>query len=765
MVQVGKASEDIKNIDKQWTEVRAQRIADSQSDYANNPAPEGYVNPTLTAMIAEVDKGEDAFKAQVRSQAAMRAGFGTIFAAAGAASTISKAMKWAKQPAIISKKLSPKTPAQGYHPGYTPVYPQKLDIYGLPTGGAKSIYSFKLRGAATFPQFGRQTIVTTNWGKLVSGGKLTSGTVVKPLFGGKGFKFVGLRPEVKTIYKGIPYGASGRAGYKKAFEILTRSVKKGGAGQTPYIARGLLRYSKPQNIHRTVSGWGTHTSGKGIKTTLDLSNVRVRTTYLGTSKSKLIKGTAKGTPSTYITKGVIKKNLKGVRWVRAEHRGKLVRAGRGELPVISPKGKAATEFVKTKYQGKIPAKYKFDAARQHLEWYPKGKKYLARSFTKELKAKTWARKGQPGEGIVVVGDVKIPVKYHPPAFKVQDLRPGEKFAKKVLAPLKPKDARALARKYVLEKRQTWDKGGYAFPQRQIPRPTLKPKPTIFKGGGGGGGGGTGKKVWPRRHLTPAELKIGSEVGGGVLPYFNPAVIDDAVLIIEDIGSSRLGAISAPAGLLKYDVDSKLKSGMDLYTESKVTLDVTQDLEQEPVLGSESVPVVTSVTPSIQEVKVTQALQPIQATQLIQATPQIQAITPLSRSPQPQPQRPTIKTPKIIRLIPTKPKLIKRKSRVVKRERLFTPVIRRYGKWTPYGKPTTRKKAIKKGVKILRGTLGASLKIVGKKSKKPLKFAKETKEFRYGKKGPTILVQRKGKRLSAFGERVEIIRAKKGFKFI
>jgi hypothetical protein len=94
---------------------------------------------------------------------------------------------------------------------------------------------------------------------------------------------------------------------------------------------------------------------------------------------------------------------------------------------------------------------------------------------------------------------------------------------------------------------------------------------------------------------------------------------------------------------------------------------------------------------------------------------------------------------------------------------YIPEIRRYGKWKPLGKVETLEKALKRGVGAVRRTLGASLRI--RRGKEVLSIGKDTRFFRPSKRDTRILVQRRGARLGTRGERIEIIRARGGTKFL
>lgn len=94
--------------------------------------------------------------------------------------------------------------------------------------------------------------------------------------------------------------------------------------------------------------------------------------------------------------------------------------------------------------------------------------------------------------------------------------------------------------------------------------------------------------------------------------------------------------------------------------------------------------------------------------------------------------------------------------------LFIPELRRRGKFLPVSAPTTFEKALAIGKQRARQTLGASIRIKGPKGY--VGFAPQ-EEFILAKRTPTILVQKRGSRLSSYFEKAEIkaARRSKGFK--
>jgi len=149
---------------------------------------------------------------------------------------------------------------------------------------------------------------------------------------------------------------------------------------------------------------------------------------------------------------------------------------------------------------------------------------------------------------------------------------------------------------------------------------------------------------------------------------------------------------------------------------------------------------------------------------LRVTPKIQPryrpSIPRIIKPQPKPKKPRRIIP-IPKLKPSKEKIFKK---IPKKLEYLIPEVKRYGVWRPISEPKPRRKAIRIGIKELRKTLAASLRL-RKPSGEIVPFAKETPEFRLGVGKPTVLVQRARRRLKAREEVAEIIRARKGIKFI
>jgi hypothetical protein len=135
-----------------------------------------------------------------------------------------------------------------------------------------------------------------------------------------------------------------------------------------------------------------------------------------------------------------------------------------------------------------------------------------------------------------------------------------------------------------------------------------------------------------------------------------------------------------------------------------------------------------------------------------------------------------------RAYPYYPRLKREVKRKVKRRGpapAFVPMVRRYGKWKPIGKPTTYGRALRMGTEYAKTTLGAAFKVVPTKYKVtkpdiPFKVPKEVfrKLIKMGieQKASPIFIQRggkevtyvKGARLAAPGEirEIQLLKRKK-----
>ncbi|MFW6173667.1 MAG: hypothetical protein ACOC5T_07980, partial [Elusimicrobiota bacterium] len=170
------------------------------------------------------------------------------------------------------------------------------------------------------------------------------------------------------------------------------------------------------------------------------------------------------------------------------------------------------------------------------------------------------------------------------------------------------------------------------------------------------------------------------------------------------------------------------------------------------------------TPRLVEV---QKISPIQKIGLITKPIETQII--ISKPPIPPRRRRPPVTP-----TPTPPpkllfKIPKKRKRIVikkpKPKEMFQPYVKRYGKWVAVSKPTpSLAEAQKKGLKKVRKTLAASLIIRKPKTGELVFFKEPSPSFRRGK-DKWILVEKAPYRLKTPTEVAEIIRARKGIKFI
>lgn len=130
-----------------------------------------------------------------------------------------------------------------------------------------------------------------------------------------------------------------------------------------------------------------------------------------------------------------------------------------------------------------------------------------------------------------------------------------------------------------------------------------------------------------------------------------------------------------------------------------------------------------------------------------------------------PTTPTIKPPKITPFVKlkSKPEGINFKPFLKGKKELFIPEVKRYGKFKEISKPIPFKEALGLGIRRLRTTLGASLRVKEAKTGKFIAIGRKSREFRPGKKGMDkfILVQRAKRRLSSPYEVSEIISARRG----
>ena len=236
--------------------------------------------------------------------------------------------------------------------------------------------------------------------------------------------------------------------------------------------------------------------------------------------------------------------------------------------------------------------------------------------------------------------------------------------------------------------------------------------------------------------------------------------------VDSISSYSISGIQEPQ--VGVGIDSVLYSGLGiglgLGMESIQLQKQSQQLErksiQEPLSISKVIQKSLLDTRIIQQLKSSQQLktEQISKTEQVSKTTQIVKPTTITRRPRttPEPRPPKIPIPFIF---PDDPK---KKRRLIKKrptkEPEFLAITKRYGKEIVIAKGKDLTKIIAKGKKRVLGTLGATLKVKTVKGKQ-IKLTPD-KIFRAGKTDPLAIVQKRGERLSALGERKEIKQTRK-----
>jgi hypothetical protein len=223
---------------------------------------------------------------------------------------------------------------------------------------------------------------------------------------------------------------------------------------------------------------------------------------------------------------------------------------------------------------------------------------------------------------------------------------------------------------------------------------------------------------------------------------------------EEVGFTRVGTMPKTIGAVSSDLATKSLT-KDL---SKIKTISAFKVSQLGVTAPKVISTPTTRVFQAPRIKVGQITVPKLAIKL-KTVPKLQTgFQPTPVVSKPRPPRP--KPPRgggFKFTLPTNQKKIKSKAKKVSKG-IFVAEVRRRGQWIPVAKTPTLKLAKQKGVRRVRETLAASLRI--RKGKKILPIGKETFEFRPGKKNPLILVEKRGQRLSARGEVTEILGSKK-----
>lgn len=266
-----------------------------------------------------------------------------------------------------------------------------------------------------------------------------------------------------------------------------------------------------------------------------------------------------------------------------------------------------------------------------------------------------------------------------------------------------------------------------------------------------GGAYYGKGTYERTDSVTAPNFLKADVKPSLTTEFTPLTQTDIMTPLVYTGTDVKDRIDF---IQPGRVDEKVKT---------LELEVEREVEREVVVGRQG--------PSSkldQPVRVKEGLREAIIPKLspaLKTKPKPRFVSPPRPKKPPFRPRPRIPIKPFIPIIPTdKPPKKKLKKKKLLDE-LVTPFVKRRGKFFAIGKPTTKAKAIKKGVAKLRGTLAASLQL-RKKGGEAVLFAKESKGFRIGKAGAKTLVQRQRARLGRMGEIREIIASRKaGVKFI
>jgi len=258
------------------------------------------------------------------------------------------------------------------------------------------------------------------------------------------------------------------------------------------------------------------------------------------------------------------------------------------------------------------------------------------------------------------------------------------------------------------------------------------------------------------------------LGRKVSQYAGKGLYETTSPTITFIPSAKITGVTAPVSIETQLVFTKPEERID-FVQTSVTgeklgeglIEISVEKEKEKL----------AVVPSyVQPVKMRDALIPKQqpredlVPKLDLKMVQVQKpkpIPPKHPTPKPRPPKPpTPKPPKpIVIILPsTKPVLKKPVKKKKIEEELFLPFVRRYGKFVPVTiKPLPKKKAIKKGLVRVRGTLAAALQI-RRPTGEIIPFAKPTKEFRLGRE--MTIVQKAPRRLGRREEVAEIIASRR-----
>jgi len=351
-----------------------------------------------------------------------------------------------------------------------------------------------------------------------------------------------------------------------------------------------------------------------------------------------------------------------------------------------------------------------------------------------------------------------PFSLKPSGIKTFSKYAGKKSSKEYIASLY-KDTSSLSKQFskkVIEKDIKQLKNVFeAGVIKSIPKPS--PIPKIAK---------PSELIIDSQVLAP--LMVGGE-GKGVSEYLGKSVITAKVYEETFVGEPKedISTTQIPQTIIKLDTSPALLPRVD--EKIKITTKVITKPMVKEIVKPMIKPAIKPVIKEIVKPMIKPMIKPL--TRLALKPVLKPALKPMIKQTI-IPGRPTppTTTPKIPFVpIPIIPKTILKKKKYRKKKQPKRVILygRRRGKFMVLGKPTTFEMARRKGIGFLKKTLAATIELRTPEGER-LPIGEVPKGFRFGKKGKDIkqLIQMKEARLETRGERLEIIRARKGrIKFI
>lgn len=280
---------------------------------------------------------------------------------------------------------------------------------------------------------------------------------------------------------------------------------------------------------------------------------------------------------------------------------------------------------------------------------------------------------------------------------------------------------------------------------------------------------------PKPTPSPAIVEVPGAVPGVTIAskFFGPQPALEETFIIPGPGAkvgkfgkgvvveARTTAGTSPVFLKTPDVkiidETRIKIGTKEVQIPIAAQQPIQELENIQIQKSVQIPKFVQPTVLTQPTITKQAQIPIQVPKVAQVSvlkvPQVQI--PRAPTKPVTPRTPVTKIPKPIVFIPgdgvSAPKVVRKKRPKVKKP-LFTPQVKRKGKWVGLGKFKNPKRAAAVGKKDALKTPAASVRLLKNGKVVPLKTSKL---FRRSKVHPGVIVQKKTKRIQSPGEKREI----------